>query len=474
MEMCRKLFSLIEIVVGLQQMAGAFFDTSLLMLVQDRSINNQTNPATSGNRTQQHDDISRFFMIYLNLLRTSSLPLTYYLSDRGDKDSNRKVTICVPLLGYLVSRPLLLFVILFDWPLEVMFATALVNGLTGGSSTFRSGVMAFASDTSSQEKRSSRLNRVKLAYGAAAMLGSIASGHLFIYFTTSHDLDAGLMVISFIFYLLTCVCSVWGLKSSPNQTQAGSSGYGRLLDEGHQESDDRAPDGAESENTTWDEDQGERSRLLGGLSDPRTRGNPQGDGSVDKTTIGLLFAAGVLYHFGLSSALDVLPIFVLKEPLNWNAVWVGYGNATGYALFLTSFLGVLFFSKWLKDTSLIVMGMVSFSTGMLIMAFVEWTFLYFIARIVMIFALIPLPTIRSVISKQIKDTSYGKWFGLLEICLTISGVIASTVFHSVYGSTKDVYPSICFGVSTAISCLAIIPIIMVERRLSSPPRFPEN
>ncbi|GCB68452.1 hypothetical protein scyTo_0000880 [Scyliorhinus torazame] len=469
--MCRKLFSLIEIVVGLQQIAGAFYDTSLLMLVQDRSQSNQTNSATSGNRAQQHHDISRFYMIYFNLLRISSLPLTYYLSDRGDKDSNRKITICVPLLGYLVSRPLLLFVILFDWPLEVMFATALVNGLTGGSSAFRAGVMAFASDTSSEEKRSSRLNRVKLAYGAAAMLGSIASGHLFIYFTTSHNLDAGLMVISFIFYLLTYVCSIWGLKSPPNQTQAGYPGYGRLLDEGHQESDSQAADGAESESTTWDEDQSERSRLL---SDPRTREKPRGDGSVDKTTIALLFAAGVLYCFGLSGALDVLPIFVLKYPLNWNAVWVGYGNATGYALFLTSFLGVLSFSKWLKDTSLIVMGIVSFSTGMLIMAFVKRTFLYFIARIMMIFALIPLPTIRSVISKQIKDTSYGKWFGLLEICLTISGVIASTVFHSVYGSTKEMYPSICFGVSTAISCLAIIPITMVERRLSSPPRFPEN
>ncbi|XP_072373395.1 solute carrier family 46 member 2-like isoform X1 [Scyliorhinus torazame] len=464
--MCRKLFSLIEVVVGLHQIAGAFYDTSLLMLVRDRCSSNST---TSGSKDQQQEAISRFYMIYFLLLRITPLFFTFFLAKLGDQRS-RKITIYVPLLGYLVSRSLLLFVILFHWPLEVMFATALVNGLSGGFTAFWAGVMAFASDTSSQEKRSIRLNRVELTYGVAGMIGSMASGHLFIVFKISQDRGAGLMVTSCVFYTLTLVCSFLGLKSSPKQIPSGCHGYGSLIDQGQQESDNGATPEDQADNTTWNQSQ--RSRIPDNQDNPVTQDNPRGDVSVDKAAIALLYAAGVLYDLGVSGGADVLPIFVLKDPLNWNAVWVGYGNATGYAIFITSFLGVVLFSRKLKDTSLIVMGMVSFSTGMLIMAFVEWTFLYFIARAVMIFALIPMATIRSVISKQIKDTSYGKLFAILQILLTLTGVIASTAFLNIYNSTQDWYPSVCFSLSSAISCLGVIPIMMVARRLSSPATFP--
>lgn len=192
---------------------------------------------------------------------------------------------------------------------------------------------------------------------------------------------------------------------------------------------------------------------------------------LSNITVVLLFAGGVLYDLSVAGGVDVIPMFILKAPLKWNAVWVGYGNAAGYTIFLTSFLGVKVLSRYLKDTSLIVIGMVSFSSGMLIMAYVKWTSLFFIARAVMMFALIPLPMIRSVISKQISDTSYGKVLGLLQIFLTLTGVIASTIFLKIYMLTEDWYPSLCFSMSSVISCLSIIPIIIVERRLSEPSRY---
>ncbi|XP_078427170.1 solute carrier family 46 member 2-like [Cetorhinus maximus] len=270
-------------------------------------------------------------MIYNLLLKISSLPLTYYLAEKGHQKYRknklgdqkcRKVTICVPLLGYLVSRSLLVLVIMFDLSLEVMFATALLNGLSRGSPAFWSGVMAFASDTSSQEKRSIRLNGVKLANGVAAMVGSVTSGHLFTYFKISHDQGAGLMVCSCIFYTLSLLCSAPGLKS----TQTGSRGYGSLVDQGQQEIDDRAADEIELENTTLNESQSAKCRTIQGFQI-------------------ILEVAG---SFPRACA-TVASLCKLFQP-------------------------VLF---------------------------------YLVARAVMMFALIPLATIRSVISKQRKDTSYG-------------------------------------------------------------------
>ncbi|XP_060701654.1 solute carrier family 46 member 2-like [Hemiscyllium ocellatum] len=367
---CRKLLSFVEILVGLHQIAGAFYDTALLMLVQERSGSNST---ATGSRAQQQGAISQFYMIYIPLLKVSSLPITYFLACQGD-EKGRKITIWVPLVGYLVSRSLLLFVILFDLPLQVMFATALLNGLSGDSAAFRAGIMAIASDTSSRVKRSVSLSRIELAYGVAAMIGSIASGHLFVYFKISHDQGAGLMAFSCLFYTLSLVYSIFGLKP----TQTGNGGYGSLLYQGECENGDQLRD---PEETAWNRCQDETSMLLPKQNNARIQGILGGNMSVDKITLALLFITGVLYGLGLSGAVDVLPIFVLKDPLNWNAIWVGYGNAVGYFIFLTSFFGVCTLSKYLRDTSLIVMGMVSFSIGMLIMAFTKWTFLYFIGEL---------------------------------------------------------------------------------------------
>eukprot|EP00061_Rhincodon_typus_P006110 g26403.t1 len=109
MKTCRKLLSFVEIVVGLHQIAGAFYDTALLMLVHERSRSNST---TTGSQDQQQGAISQFYMIYIPLLKISSLPIAYLLASKGDR-KDRKITIWVPLVGYLVFRSLLLFVILF-------------------------------------------------------------------------------------------------------------------------------------------------------------------------------------------------------------------------------------------------------------------------------------------------------------------------------------------------------------------------
>ncbi|XP_067839706.1 solute carrier family 46 member 2 isoform X2 [Heptranchias perlo] len=489
--MCQKLCSFIEVVVAFHQIAGAFYDTALLMVVHERSkLNSSTPNATTsgGQEDKQQDAVSQFYMIYNLLLGITPLFFTFSLAKLGDQKS-RKITICVPLLGYLVSRSLLLFVILFHLPLEVMFGTAVLNGLSGGFTSYWTGVMALTSDISSEEKRSIRLIRVELTYGVAGMIGSIISGHIFIHFKISHYQGAVLVACSFILYAFSLLYSILGLKFSPEQTQPGSLGkeqfssttsleHASLLDQGQHGnglSVDQATDGDEvgQENASLNESQSETSRLLANQDNTRARDNPK----VDKVTVALLFTAGVFYDLAVTGGVDVLSIFVLKAPMKWNAVWVGYGNAAGYATFLTSFLGVVVFSRCLKDTSLIVMGIVSFSTGILIMAFMKWTFLFFIARAVMMFALIPLPTIRSVISKQIEGTSYGKAFGVLQILLTLTGVIASTIFLKIYMSTQGWYPTLCFILSSIISCLSVIPIIIVERRLSEPSgysRIPED
>ncbi|XP_051875479.1 thymic stromal cotransporter homolog isoform X2 [Pristis pectinata] len=442
--MCGKLPSFVEIVVALHQVAGAFFDTGLLMIAQQRC-----NTTAAGSKQKC---ISQFYMYNNLLLGITPLLFTFTLAKLGDQKS-RKITIGVPLLGYLISRSLLLCVTLFHLALEVILCTALVNGLSGGFTSFWTGVMALASDTSPAEDRSVRFIRIELTYGLAGLIGSIASGHIFVHFTLSHYQGAVLAGCSCALYMLSFLYCILGLKVPSRQTQTASAGSeqvgsktplesDRLLDQarrGHV-SETAAAVEVKQQNTITKGSPTEASGLLDRTA--RAQDEPGGCTPVNITVI-LLFTGGVLYDLSVTGGVDVIPMFVLKEPLNWNAVWVGYGNAAGYTIFLTSYLGVKVLSRYLKDTSLIVIGIVSFSTGMLIMAFVKWTYLFFI----------------------------GKVFGVLQILLTLTGVIASTIFVQIYISTKDWYPSLCFSLSSIISCLSIIPIILVERRLSEPSRY---
>ncbi|XP_059830849.1 thymic stromal cotransporter homolog isoform X2 [Hypanus sabinus] len=443
--MCEKLPSLLEIVVVFHQVAGAFFDTGLLMVAQERC-----NATVAGVR---QTCISQFYMCNNIMLGLTPLLFTFILAKLGDERS-RKITICVPLLGYLISRSLLFCVILFHLPLEVMFATALLNGLSGGFPSFWSGIMALASDTSSAKDRSVRLIRIELAYGLAGLIGSLSSGHIFIHFTLSHDQGVVLAGCSCLCYLISLLYCLLGVKAPSRQAEAceqiGSTpplGSDRVLGQSGWDHGSEAATRVEAEqNRGANRHPTETSRLLDYIA--RAKGKSSCCTAAN-FTVALLFTSGVLYDLSVTGGVDIIPMFVLKDPLNWDAVWVGYGSAAGYTIFLTSFLGVKVLSRYLKDTSLIVIGIVSFSTGMLIMAFVKRTYVFFI----------------------------GKVLAVLQIIMTLAGVTSSISFIQIYLLTKDWYPNLCFSLSSVIGCLSIIPIILVERRSSEQSgysRIPED
>ncbi|XP_042372336.1 thymic stromal cotransporter homolog, partial [Plectropomus leopardus] len=97
--------------------------------------------------------------------------------------------------------------------------------------------------------------------------------------------------------------------------------------------------------------------------------------------VALLFVAAILYVSAEVGAVEILAVFVLKAPLSWNATQVGYGNAVGCAIFLTSFLGVMVFRRCVSDVTLILIGLVSFATGIFFMSFVTTTLTFYLGKL---------------------------------------------------------------------------------------------
>ncbi|XP_046902607.1 thymic stromal cotransporter homolog [Hypomesus transpacificus] len=411
----------IETVVLIAQLASAFFDTGLQMVVKERCANATDSINGTSTVDSRQRAMTNFYMTYNLLAKFTPIIPAIILAKIGDR-GYRKIPIVIPLVGYLLSRAVLLSVVMLGWPLEALYGGVVLHGLCGGFCSYWAGVMALVSLRSTEDDRSVEMMRVELIYGLAGLVGSLASGHLFQLYTATFKQGSLLVGLSVFFYLVCLLHSTFLLHINRAQVT-----------------------GPESDN----ENQGLISH-----------------NSRSLVNIALLFAGGILYDVAVGGGMEILVSFEMKEPLNWNATQVGYGNAAGFMVFLTSFFGVMVMSRWVSDVSLIIIGMLSFAVGIYFMAFVTETYMFYLARSLTLFALIPMPTIRSLLSKQVKGSSYGILLISLQLSFKVASLAYTPIYTRVYQATLDWIPGFVFTLSSIITVLATIPISVVGCRLS--------
>lgn len=83
-------------------------------------------------------------------------------------------------------------------------------------------------------------------------------------------------------------------------------------------------------------------------------------------------------HFSIS--VKFLSNFLLHLVSLPHLFQVGYGNAAGCTIFLTSFLGVVAFRRCVSDVALILIGMLSFASGIYVMSFVTATYMFYLGE----------------------------------------------------------------------------------------------
>ncbi|KAG2466496.1 TSCOT protein, partial [Polypterus senegalus] len=384
--MCHRLRAFIEPVVLSAQFASTIYDTALLMTLKERynvTANYSLCNASHSGDEEQQKDISDFYMIYTVLHNSLSILTGFYLAILGDRGF-RKLSVCCPLLGYVISRAMLLLVILLDWPVQVMFGAAALQGLSGGYASYWAGVMTIASDQSTVEQRSLQLVSVEVAYGVSGFIGSTTSGYIYnLDIHTEHQgvILSGLSTLFFLFSL-TYTLFILNIHNPAIHSQT------RDPQEEHKSINDSKEEESKHECGTLVYAPSNDSE-----SSPKLIDTDIGICSTcyNKVNILLLFIAGFMYRVAHGQFVYILPSFMVKKPLNWNAKQVGYGNAAGFVISFTSFAGTWFFSKCLRDVSMSIIGLVSFASGLLVMAFVQKTYMFFIA----------LPSVAKVLREQV-------------------------------------------------------------------------
>uniref|UniRef100_A0A1A8ICE1 Solute carrier family 46, member 2 n=1 Tax=Nothobranchius kuhntae TaxID=321403 RepID=A0A1A8ICE1_NOTKU len=309
-----------------------------------------------------------------------------------------------------------------------MFGAAAVFGLCGGFGAYWPGVITLASLGSTETERSKVMMKVEFLYGSAGLVGSLVSGHLFQLYSSSLGHGTILLAFSTLLYLTCLLFSIILLKVKQVRI----------------------------------EDQEENYHLLSHATrNTRMDVSPAGKNIVNLV---LLFAAAFLYDFAVGGAIGMLGPFVLKSPLSWTATQVGYGNAAGCLIFLTSYVGVLVLRRCVSDETMILIGMLSFASGIYVMSFVTTTAMFYFARALNLFALIPMSTIRSVVSQQVPASACGTTLTLLQMTLKAAGLAYIPAFTKIYQNTLDWLPGFVFLLSSIFTVLSMIPISIVGCR----------
>ncbi|XP_078142912.1 lysosomal proton-coupled steroid conjugate and bile acid symporter SLC46A3 [Centroberyx gerrardi] len=386
----------------------------------------------STNLTFIHVEVQKeasLFLLYTELCflfpSLLSSPLLVSYSDvRG-----RKAAIVPPLLGNLLFTSCYFVVSGLALNLSYLLGAAFISGVLGGPAALAGGCFAYVADRCEQgisQDRNARARTVRMAgldmiLGLLSGLASLSTG-FFIHAAgfTWPGLTAALLHLLNLGYVL-CV-----LRESLNPPSSSSSCLP------------------------------ERGLLIGQLqgvylmfaSGTRRR----------NTVLGLMLAAFALYKVSKLGGMSIFLLYELSKPLCWSEVLIGYGSALTTVIYLGSFAGVSILSRCLRDTHIVLLGLLSVSAGLLMAAFAKSTLFMFLVRLPLVLSAMPTAVLRSMMSKAVLSSEQGAMFACIAFVEMLSMGVALMVFNSTYAASVSWFSGFSFLLA---SCLAIIPAVLI-------------
>ncbi|XP_028840050.1 solute carrier family 46 member 3 [Denticeps clupeoides] len=378
----------------------------------------------SSNRSSSHEEVQRaasLFSLHTELFSmVPSLAVTFLLVAYSDQ-CGRKITIVLPLVGSILYCCSFLAVSFFQLGLNWLIAASVASALFGGIGTMLGGCFSYVADLCQDgQGRTLRIAGVDMVIGLLSGVASISSG----YFVRAAGFNWPLFT-SALCQFLNLLYAVLVLEESRVPERSGevtcrAAARGLLL--------------------------GVRQLFVGG-------------GHRRNVLLPVLMVTFALFSFSDIGSMSAITLYELNEPLCWNEVLIGYGSALSTIVFLTSFVGVLVLSRCASDVTIVFIGMVSVTTGLVMIAFARTTLMMFLVRIPMLLGVMPFPVLRSMMSKVVSTSEQGALFACVAFLESLSGNVALAAFSSIYAATVAWYPGFTFLLAAA---LCFIPIVMLS------------
>jgi len=178
-----------------------------------------------------------------------------------------------------------------------------------------------------------------------------------------------------------------------------------------------------------------------------------------------------------SGEVDITVLYTLKSPLNWSRSMYGYLLATDYAcLGLASSVLLPCFIHFfhLSDLSLAMIGLTFKIVRLAMMSYGRHTWLVFLSVIVGCPSALIISSSKSIVSKLVGEDELGKTFSLLSCGETISNLIGSLLFTSIYGSSVHLMPGLTYLLDCALMFLLLCVHLVVTYYMTKPSSQPKS
>ncbi|RXN06869.1 solute carrier family 46 member 3-like protein [Labeo rohita] len=384
---------------------------------------NTSQCAKNASHNRQQDEVQKaasLFSMYSDL--SSMIPslivtllLVAYSDQRG-----RKFTIIMPLIGSLIYTLSFLAVSFFKLNLYLLIAASFVSALFGGVGTMLGGCFSYVADLCEDGKQKTlRMAVVDMMIGLLAGVASISTGYFL--HTTGFNWP---FFTAAIFHAINLLYTVFVLKETRVIEQSETVGCCRAM-----------------------------QKLVCSIYNLFAGGTSQ-----KKWILVLLIVTFSSLSFVNTGGLSVITLYELNEPLCWSEILIGYGAAVSTSIFITSFIGVYLFSLCLPNIAIAFIGMLSVLISLLMTAFAKTTLMMFLVRIPAMFAIMPFPVLRSMMSKVVSKSEQGALFACVAFMENLSTNGSSAVFSRIYAATVAWCPGFIFLLGSG---LCIIPISLL-------------
>lgn len=396
------------------------FNTTLI--INDNVSHCESNQSNPGYIHQK--EVQRRASMFSTTLDLSalipSLLMALILVSYGD-NHGRKASLLLPSIGGLITIVVYCSTAFFDFPLGVLYLSPVFSGFMGGFATFLGGCFSYVADIAKDpQKKNIRIALIDMIFGLSSGVAGITSGYMInsLGFKWSFSIPTILHIINILYIIFVLEETV--KRSEFSQPVLSKEGFKELFS---------------------------GVFLLFKHASCKKR-----------LTIGFLLFAFMSYLFADFGAVNLFTLYELDSPLCWDPVLIGWGSALSTFCFVGSFLGVYLFTRCIKDAYIVFIGMASWIVGIILASFATTTVTMMLVRVPLLFSAMPLPVMRSMMSKIVLENEQGALFACIACLESLTGTLTIAFFNSIYSATVLWFPGFCFLLSAA---LCLIPIGVV-------------
>ncbi|XP_078682545.1 lysosomal proton-coupled steroid conjugate and bile acid symporter SLC46A3-like isoform X2 [Branchiostoma floridae x Branchiostoma belcheri] len=413
--------------VMLLYMTGAFLQFPILQQLVYQKIciqkYNNTNLCSnlSGHKTEEKfvETTASQYLLYLNVANViPSVLVLFFLGSWTDR-FGRKTAMVMPSVGALISATNLIIQSTYIYAaLPYLFIGSIVAGLTGGYACVLMTTYTYITDITDNNTRTWRIGILEAMTGLGATIGSALGGVMV-------D-ELGFMSVFILYLVLNAVSIVYVVFWLKETVQKNTGSV--------QEEDDDSAGGkitalVNIENVKrW-------GRVI---CKPREK-----RGRLHIILLLIAFFISIMIFMGWS---DIGFLFVKYQlGSKWTSTLYGtFLAVTGVLTFVGLSVFLPLMSRFLGDTRLGQVGMLSRAASNITVAFTTTVWMLYLGSVMGMFSGFGAASLRSLLSKEVELTEKGALFSVVSSIEVMSQLLASVLFNNLYPATLNFFPGLCF------------------------------